>query len=104
MDAKLVELYVQRGRLHERIGAQRAQLALELVPLRDALDKADRARALLHQARLLMMAYPGVVAAAAVALLIWRPRTLLRSARWGFFAWRNWGRWRSWLRVGLRAL
>nr|WP_295781089.1 YqjK family protein [Rhodoferax sp.] len=104
MDAKLVELYVQRGRLHERIVAQRAQLARELVPLHDALDKVDRARALLHLVRVWMMAHPGVVAVAGVTLAIWRPRTLLRSARWGFFAWRNWRRWRDLLHIGLSAL
>lgn len=104
MDAKLVELYVQRGRLRERIGAQRIQLARELAPLGDALRTVDRMRALLHQARLWMAANPGVVAAAGVAIAIWRPRTLLRSARWGFFAWRNWSRWRDLLRAGLGAL
>ena len=104
MDAKLVELYVQRGRLRERIGVQRAQLTRELAPLSDALHTVDRTRALLHRARLWMVANPGVVAAAGVALALWRPRRLLRTARWGFFAWRNWSRWRDWLRVGLSAL
>ena len=104
MDAKLVELYVQRGRLHERIVAQRAQLARELVPVHDVLDKVDRARALLQRLRLWMTANPGLVAAAAVALVIWRPRALMRSARWGFLAWRTWSRWRDWLRIGLSAL
>lgn len=104
MDAKLVDLYVQRGRLRERIGAQRVKLTQELAPLGDALRTVDRARALLHQTRQWMTANPGVVAAAGVALVIWRPRTLLRYARWGFFAWRNWSRWRDWLRVGLSAL
>ena len=104
MDTKLVELYVQRGRLRERIVAQRLQLARELVPLHDALDKVDRTRALLHHVRQWMMAHPGIVAAVGVALVIWRPRTLLRTARWGFFAWRNWRRWRDLLQVGLSAL
>jgi hypothetical protein len=104
MDAKLAELYVQRGRLHERIGAQRAQLARELAPLGETLRAIDRTHALLHRVRLWLAAHPGVVAVAGVALVVWRPRTLLRTARWGFFAWRNWSRWRDWLRVGLGAL
>lgn len=104
MDAKLVELYVKRGRLRERIGTQRVQLTLELAPLGNALRTVDRTRALLHQARLWMFANPGVVAAVGVALVIWRPRTVWRSARYGFGVWRNWSRWRGWLRVGLRVL
>ena len=104
MDAKLVELYVQRGRLHERIVAQRVQLARELVPMHEVLDRVDRARALIQQLRLWMIANPGLVAVAGVALVIWRPRSLMRAARWGFFAWRTWSRWRDWLRVGLSAL
>ena len=104
MDAKLVELYVQRGRLRERIAAQRGQLARELAPLHDALDKVDRTRALLHYARQWIFANPGIVAAVGVALVIWRPRTLLRTARLGFFAWRNWRRWRDLLQIGLTAL
>jgi hypothetical protein len=104
MDPKLVELYVQRGRLRERIAAQRTQLAHELVPLHDALDKVDRTRALLHLARQWVIAHPGIVAAVSVALVIWRPRTLLRTARLGFFAWRNWRRWRDLVHIGFSAL
>ena len=104
MDARLVELYVERGRLRERISMQRGQLAHELAPLAEALHTVDRARALLNQVRLWMVANPGVVAAAAVTLVVWRPRAVLRTARWGFSVWRNWGRWRDWVRAGLRAL
>ena len=104
MDAKLVELYVKRGRLRERIGVQRVQLAQELAPLGDALRTVDRARALLHQAGLWMAAHPGIVALAGVAVVTWRPRRVLRSARYGFVVWRNWSRWRDWLRMGLSVL
>jgi hypothetical protein len=104
MDARLTELYLQRGRLQERIRVQRGQVARELAPIGEALHAVDRARALLHQARLWMVANPGVVAAVAVAVVVWRPRAVLRAARWGFSAWRSWSRWQNWVRAGLSSL
>ena len=104
MDKRLVELYVQRGALRERIRVERSQFARELAPLGEALHRVDRARALLHRAGLWMVAHPGIVAAAAVVAVVWKPRTVLRSARWGFGLWRNWAQWREWARIGLRSL
>jgi len=103
MDKRLVELYVQRGRLRERIGVERGQFAHELAPLGEALDSMDRARALLHRTGLWIAAHPGIVALAVVAVVVWKPRAVLRSARWGFSIWRNWSQWRNWARIGLRA-
>ena len=51
MDDRLIELYVQRGRLRERIQAQRAQVAQALVPVRTTLDRTDQVRALARQAQ-----------------------------------------------------
>lgn len=104
MDPRLVELYVARGRLRERIGQQRVQLAGTLTSVSRALHTIDRARALWDRARLWVRANPGVVAVAAVAVVVWRPRSILRSVVWGFSTWRSWGRWRDWIRIGLRAL
>lgn len=104
MDPHLVELYVERGRLRERIGVQRVQLANTLAPVSKALHTVDRTRNLMHQGRLWLMANPGVIAAAAVAVVVWRPRRILRTVLWGFSVWRGWGRWREWARIGLRAL
>ena len=104
MDQRLIELYVQRGRLRERIGVQRGEFARELAPLGSALNTVDRANAFLHQARLWCAANPGIVAALAVVLVVWRPRAVLRTVRWGLSTWRLWGRWRDWARAGLRIL
>ena len=104
MDARLVELYVERGRLRERIGMHRAELASELQPLGEFMHKADRARMRLHQIGAWMAANPGIVATVAVAVVVWRPRSVLNTARKGLYLWRNWGRWRNWLRIGLRVL
>jgi hypothetical protein len=103
MDARLVELYVERGRLRERISMQRGQLARELAPVGEALHTVDRARAALHRAGLWMAAHPGVVIATGVAVVVWKPRAVLRTARWGFSMWRNWAQWREWVRAGLKA-
>lgn len=97
MNQRLIELYVQRGRLRERIGAQRGQLARELAPLAGGLQALDRARWRLRQAQSWLLAHPAIVSAALVALLVWRPRSVMRAARWGYSAWRGWARLRSWL-------
>lgn len=103
MDARLVELYVERGRLRERISMQRGQLARELAPVGEALHTMDRARDAVHRASLWMAAHPGVLVAAGVAMVVWKPRAVLRTARWGFSMWRNWAQWRGWVRAGLKA-
>ncbi len=104
MNQRLIDLYVQRGRLRERIGVQRGLVARELAPLGTALQTVDRGRALLHQARLWLSAHPALVTTAAVALLVWRPRAVVRTVRRGFYLWRNWSRLREWASVGLRVL
>lgn len=100
MDERLIELYVQRGRLRERISAQRTQMARELAPLGGALQLIDRGRVVLHQAGQWLTAHPGVVSVVVVALLVWRPRAVFRSLRWGYSAWRSWMRLREWMHTG----
>lgn len=95
MNDRLIELAVQRGRLRERIGAQRQQVARELAPLASALSLADQGLVWLHRAKTYVLAHPGLVAGVLVAALVWRPRWLLRSLRWGFVAWRGWHAWRE---------
>ena len=99
MDDRLIELYVQRGRLRERIGVQRMQLALELAPLGSALQLMDRGRDVLHQAGQWMLTHPAVLSALVVAVMVWRPRVVFRTLRWGYTTWRNW----AWLRTLWRA-
>lgn len=104
METRLVELYVERGRLRERIRMQRGELARELAPVAATLHSMDSARAWLHRAGQWMAAHPGVVVAAAVAVVVWKPRAVLRTGRWALSAWRNWAHWRSWIRAGLKVL
>lgn len=96
MDPRQIELYVQRGRLRERISVQRGQLAHELAPFSGALQAIDRTQAQVHQAKVWLATHPAIVAAAVVALLVWRPRSVLGVARWGYSAWRTWARLKQW--------
>ena len=100
MDDRLIELYVQRGRLRERISVQRTQLARELAPLGGALQLIDRSRAVLHQSGQWLKTHPAVLGALVVAVLVWRPHVVFRSLRWGYSAWRSWNRLREWLHAG----
>ncbi len=97
MDARLVELYIERGRLRERIGAQRLQLARDLAPLRTVSDMADRGTRLVRQTQQWMAGHPTVVTALVVALVAWRPRAVWRSLRWGYSLWRRWSGLRTWV-------
>jgi hypothetical protein len=103
MDDRLIELYVQRGRLRERIAVQRGQLARDLAPLGSALQTVDRARALVRQAQVWLSTHPAVVTAVVVALVVWRPRAVFRALRWGYAAWRRWAGLRRWAAAGYKA-
>jgi hypothetical protein len=95
MDQRLVELYVQRGRLRERISVQRSQLTQELAPLGALVSVVYRARAIWHQTQSWIFAHPAITVAALVAFVVWRPRALFRVVGWGMSAWRNWDRVRA---------
>ena len=56
---------------------------------------ADQGVAWLHRARAYVYAHPGVVAGVVVAVVVWRPRWVLRSLRWAFVGWRGWRAWRN---------
>ena len=90
MQNKLIELHQQRGRLLERIGAQRIALSHQLVPLQAALDVSDRAAGLVQDAKAFIRKYPIGVALAVAAVVLLKPRTALRLTQHGMSAWRTW--------------
>ena len=104
MDKQLIELYVKRGRLRERISAQRGELARELVPVSHALQSVDRGAQRLRQARAWAAQHPTLITAAIVAVVVMRPRMLWRVARRAFSLWRNWSQVKEWTRLGMRVL
>lgn len=90
MNQREVELHIQRGQLRERIRAQRAELALNVAPIRQGLDRLDYTRAQLRDAKQWLGKNPAVLTAAAVALATWKPRLIFRTLRKGYGLWRNW--------------
>ena len=84
---KEVELALKRGRLQERIAAQRATLAAQVVPDRWWLATADRAVALGRSGVAYIRTHPLQVGAAFALLAILRPRRVWRWSRRAFIAW-----------------
>jgi len=97
MQDKLIELHQQRGRLLERISAQRVVLSHQLVPLQGALNVSDRAAGLVQDAKAFIRKYPIGVALTVAAVVLLKPRTALRFARHGMSAWRTWRGLRSYV-------
>jgi len=93
--SRLTELYLQRGRLLERIAAQRRDLAHRTVPLRTACDTTDRLLGLVREAVGFAQRHPVAVASFAAALIVMRPRRAWRWLRRGYFLWRGWRRLRG---------
>lgn len=87
---RLVHLAEKRGRLRERIATQRATLAQQMVPIEQALDRADQAIALGRSGVDYVKHHPGQVGAAFALLAILKPRRVWRWGRRAFFAWGFW--------------
>lgn len=103
MDQRLIELYVQRGRLRERIASQRGQVADALAPLDTALQTVDRGRLLWQRARAWVVQHPTLVTATVVVVVVWRPRAVWRLARGAVSLWRNWNELKAWTQTGSRS-
>ncbi|MEI7612523.1 MAG: YqjK-like family protein [Betaproteobacteria bacterium] len=88
--SKLNDLLVQRGRLLERIEAQREALVYEVQPVQAALDATDRVLATVRQGVAYIKGHPGITALAVAVLFALRGRRILRFAKRGFFLWRTW--------------
>ena len=97
MPKSLIELHEERGRLRERIAAQRQTLAQQLAPLNRTLQTGDRLLATGRSIVDELLQHPlalAVLAAVAVAL---RPRTIWRWGRRGLLLWRGWRLLDRWL-------
>ncbi len=87
---QLNELHLRRGRLLERIAAQRRDLTEAMVPVRTALATTDRVVAYVRNGVAYVKAHPSIALIAVAALFVLKTGRTLRWARRGFFAWRTW--------------
>ena len=90
MQDKLIELHLQRGRLLERIAAQRQVLLQQMAPLQGALDVSDRTTRVVQDAKAFVQNHPLGVALTIAAVILFKPRTVLRWTQRGLFVWRTW--------------
>jgi len=89
MQARLIELHLQRGRLLERIAMQRQTLALQVQPLKAPLALPARLLARLQEGRQFILENPYLVGSAVVALVVLRPGFVWRWAERGVMVWRT---------------
>jgi hypothetical protein len=90
MQTRLIELHQQRGRLLERIAYQREALAQQVAPLVGPLSLPGRLLARLQDAKVFVRAHPYLLGTAALAVVVFKPRFVLRWAQRGLLAWRTW--------------
>ena len=84
------ELHLQRGRLLERIAAQRATLSRNAQPVRIALSKTDRLLDRACAAADYVKRHPSVAALAVAAVLVMKTGRIWRWTKRGLFAWQTW--------------
>ena len=90
MQTRLIELHQQRGRLQERIAQQRRQLREQMLPLQGALALPQRIRQAPQQTIAFAQQHPLAVGGLIAALVVLRPRVVLRWAGRAVAAWRTW--------------
>lgn len=90
MSSRAIDLAAQRGRLQERIAAQRAAIAANMVPIAGALAAADDALAAARRGVDYVKGHPLQVGLAVAVLAALRPKRVWRWGRRAFFAWGLW--------------
>ena len=83
------ELLIARGRLLERIDAERREIARTIVPVERALATVDRAYGFTSRVIAYVRAHPSIPVLGIGALFVLRTRRTLRWLRRGFIAWRS---------------
>ncbi|MDR1367316.1 MAG: YqjK-like family protein [Candidatus Accumulibacter sp.] len=98
--ATLSEIHIRRGRLLERIAAQRARLRDGARPIRRVLDKADSAIAGVHAGVACIKQRPWVLGLFAATMFALKGRRFFRVLKRGFLVWKAWVSLRDNLRDG----
>jgi len=97
MNSRLVDLYLQQGRLLERIAVQRADLRRQLAPIARSAQRADAALTVLQQSIQTLRRHPLTVAAALTLVILLKPRRAWAWGVRGLWLWRQWQRLQPWL-------
>jgi hypothetical protein len=97
MKNSLLELHQERGRLRERIASQRATLAQQLVPLKNASDAGQRIVSLVRSAMQYLKSHPLPVLLALTTMVLLKPRRTWHWLGRGVALWRSWRVLRAWL-------
>ena len=84
------ELHLRRGRLLERIAAQRATLSRNAQPIRIALDKTDRLLERTNKAADYVKRHPSLAALTIATALAMKTDRIWRWTKRGLFAWQTW--------------
>jgi len=90
MNHQLNEIHLQRGRLLERIAAQRAALSRDLQPVRASLSRVDRVLARVRSVTDYIKRHPSIAALAVAGLFAIKTERAWRWTKRAFFAWRAW--------------
>lgn len=90
MQARLIELHQQRGRLLERIAHQRVTLAAQMVPLAGPLALPERLVHLVQNGKAFVRQHPYLVGTGIAAVVLLKPRWVWRWTQRGLLAWRTW--------------
>jgi hypothetical protein len=100
----LAELERERGRLLERIGAQRSQLPAQFAPVAHLLQFGERVAHTVQAARTFVQQHPWAMGAIGAVLVLRRPRSLGRWMKRGLLVWRTWRTARNFAHVIQRQL
>ena len=86
----LTDVYVQRGRLLERIALQRVVLIDDMHPVHAALNTTDRVLGYVNAGVAYVKRHPGITALGVAVLFAVKGRRIFRLAKRGFFVWQAW--------------
>lgn len=90
MNRQLNEINLRRGRLLERIAAQRADLERDLRPVRASLSRVDRVVGRIRSVTDYIKRHPSLVALGVAGLFMVRTDGAWRWTKRAFFVWRAW--------------
>lgn len=84
------ELAERRGRLRERIAAERARLARDAMPLGALLVTVDHSLAMARKGMTFVRQHPYTVGALVATAFLFKPRYIWRATQLGLIVWRTW--------------